>query len=39
MNRDDLIREYRDRTASWQAVVLLYAILVGAMIATASAIV
>lgn len=39
MTRDDLIREYRNRSASWQAVALVYGIIVGTMVATASAII
>ncbi|EEE45773.1 hypothetical protein [Roseibium alexandrii] len=32
MTRDDLIREYRQHSGSWQAVVGVYALLVGAMV-------
>ena len=38
MNREDMIREYRMRGASWPALVAIYAIIVMTMIATAYAI-
>lgn len=38
MTRDDLIREARNRGASWPALVLVYVILIGTMAVTASAI-
>lgn len=39
MTRDELIREYRNRSASWPALVFVYAILLGTMVLTASAII
>jgi hypothetical protein len=39
ITRDDLIREYRNRGASWPALVLVYGILVGTLVLTANAIV
>lgn len=39
MTRDKMIREYRARTGTWQAFVIVYAILMGTMVLTASAIV
>jgi len=39
MNRDDLIREYRMRGASWPALVGVYAIIVGTMVFSAMAII
>ena len=39
MTRDELIREYRNRSASWPALVLIYGILLGTMALTASAII
>ena len=39
LTKDTLIREYRNRAASWPALVLVYGILVGAMFASAMAIV
>ena len=38
MNRDELNRELRAHSASWQAVVIVYALIVGAMVASAMAI-
>ena len=38
MTRDELIREYRMRSASWPALVGVYAIIVGTMILSAMAI-
>jgi hypothetical protein len=38
MNRDELIRELRMHSASWQAVVILYGIIVGTMVVSAMAI-
>ena len=38
MNRDELIRELRAHSASWQAVVLVYALIVGTMILSGMAI-
>lgn len=35
MNRDELIREQRMHSASWQAVVIMYAVIVATMIGTA----
>lgn len=39
MNRDDLIRAYNANYGSWPALVLVYAILVGTMVMSASAII
>ena len=39
MNRDQLIRELRIHSASWQAVAIVYAIVVGTMIFSALAII
>ena len=39
ITRDDLIREYRNRSASWPALVLIYGILIGTMALTANAII
>lgn len=39
MNRDQFIRELQIRSASWQAVVIVYALIVGTMIFSAMAIV
>jgi len=39
MNREDLIREYHNRASSWQAVVLVYGIIVGSMLFSASLII
>lgn len=38
MTRDQLIRELRIHSASWQAVAIVYALLVGTMIFSALAI-
>lgn len=38
MNREQWLREARNQSASWPAVVILYAILVGVMIGSALAI-
>ncbi len=38
MNRDELIRELRMHSATWQAVVIVYALIVGTMILSAIAI-
>jgi hypothetical protein len=38
MNRDDLIKAYRDNGASWPALVGLYGLLIGGMILSAQAI-
>lgn len=38
MNRDELIRELRMHSATWQAVVVVYALIVGTMILSAMAI-
>lgn len=35
MNRDELLRELRMHSASWQAVVIFYGIIVGLMILSA----
>ena len=37
ITRDQLIREYRTRGASWPALVVVYSMLVGTMIVTAMA--
>ncbi|MEM8796592.1 MAG: hypothetical protein AAGE61_13570 [Pseudomonadota bacterium] len=37
MNKDDLIREYRKRGASWPALAGVYSIIVGAMVLSAMA--
>lgn len=39
MNRDQLIRELRMHSASWQAVLIFYALIVAMMFGTAAAIV
>lgn len=39
MNRDQLIRELRMHSASWQAVVIVYALIVGTMIFSAMTII
>jgi hypothetical protein len=36
MNKDDLIRAYRENAGSWPAIVGVYAILVGGMALSAS---
>lgn len=38
LTKDDLIREYRNRSGSLPALLLVYGILVGTMVATAAAI-
>lgn len=38
MNRDDLIRELHARSATWKAVVIFYAVIVGTMLGSAAAI-
>ncbi|SLN68689.1 hypothetical protein ROA7450_03692 [Roseovarius albus] len=38
MNRDELNRELRHQAASWQAVALIYAAIIGAMIFSAMSI-
>ncbi|MEM9430271.1 MAG: hypothetical protein AAGA32_12335 [Pseudomonadota bacterium] len=38
LTREKLIREFNDRRASWPALLVVYGILVGTMIATAMAI-
>jgi len=38
MTRDQLIREMRTQAATWKAVAVLYAVLVGTMIGSAAAI-
>lgn len=35
MNRDDLIKAYRENAASWPALVGVYAILIGGMLLSA----
>lgn len=35
MNRDELNKELRMHSATWQAVVLVYAVIVGTMVGTA----
>jgi hypothetical protein len=37
MTKDDMIRAYRVNSASWPAIVGLYAVLVGGMVFSASA--
>ena len=39
MKRDDLIKEMRVQAGSWQALVIVYAVIVGAMVLSAMAIV
>ena len=39
LTRDDLIREYRARSAGWPALVVVYLAIVGAMVGTALAII
>ncbi|SMC10512.1 hypothetical protein ROA7745_00319 [Roseovarius aestuarii] len=39
MNRDELLQELRMHSASWQAVVIVYALIVGTMIFSAMAII
>lgn len=38
MNRDEFIRELRMHSANWQAVVFVYAVIVGTMVLAAMAI-
>ena len=38
MDRDDLIRELRMHSATWQAVVIVYALIVATMVLSAMAI-
>jgi len=38
MNKDDLIRAYRENAGSWPAILGVYAILIAGMAASASAI-
>ncbi len=38
MNRDELIRELRMHSATWQAVVFVYALIVGTMVLAGMAI-
>ena len=38
MNRDELIRELRMHSATWQAVVIVYALIVATMVLTGMAI-
>lgn len=38
MTRDELIRELRMHSATWKAVVIFYAVIVGAMLGSAAAI-
>jgi len=38
MTRDDLIREYRNRAGSWQALVFVYAVIIATMALSAAAI-
>jgi hypothetical protein len=38
MTRDDLIREYRNRSGSWPALVAVYGIIVACMFLSAAAI-
>lgn len=39
MTKDDLIREYNQRSSSWQVLLGIYVTLVGLLVATAFAIV
>ena len=39
MTREDWIREYRARGASWPALLLVYGIIVGTLVATGLAII
>ena len=39
MNRDELNRELRMHSASWQAVAIVYALIVGAMVFSAMSII
>lgn len=38
MNKDQLIREMREQAGSWQAVVLVYVVLIAVMVMTGMAI-
>ena len=38
MNKDTLIREYRNRASTWHALAGVYAIIIGGMILSATAI-
>jgi len=38
MDRDQLLRELRMHSATWQSVVILYAVIVGTMVLSAMAI-
>lgn len=38
MNKDNLIREYRNRASSWQALAGVYALIIAGMVLSASAI-
>ncbi|MEM8774006.1 MAG: hypothetical protein AAGF53_03170 [Pseudomonadota bacterium] len=38
MNKDDLIKEMRAHSATWQAVVIVYAVIVGTMVLAAMSI-
>jgi hypothetical protein len=38
MTRDELIRELRAHSATWQSVVIMYALIVGTMVVSAMAI-
>lgn len=39
VTREQLIREYQNRSASWPAMVIVYGILIGTMALTANAII
>lgn len=38
MNRDDMIKAYRNNAASWPALLVVYAIVIGGMLLSAHAI-
>jgi hypothetical protein len=38
MNRDEWIKAYRDKSASWPALVVVYGIIIGGMMLSAQAI-
>jgi hypothetical protein len=38
MTRDEMIREMRNRSASWKGIVIVYAVIVGVMLGSAAAI-
>ncbi len=38
MNKDTLIREYRNRATTWQVVAGVYALIIGGMVLSASVI-